>query len=580
MELTLIAVVGVVAIVAVAAWSEHIGVAAPLVLVVVGIGLSFIPGLPALAVDPEVILGGVLPPLLYAAAVRMPAADFRRNFKAIAGLAVLLVAVTTLGVGLLVNSMLPGLGLAAALALGAIVSPTDAVAATAIGQKLGLPSRLLTVLEGEGLVNDASALVLLSSAVAALTGSVHLWHVGLDFVYAVVAAVAIGWIVGEVTVRVRGRLADTVLVTAVSFVVPFVAYVPTEEAGASGVLAVVVAGLVAGDHSPRFVRAQDRMAEAVNWATIAFLLESGIFLLMGLQLNTLLDQAADAGLSAWQAVGIGLLVSLLAVVLRFLFVAPLVAGIRQDAQRAAAQQPRLDAMESKIHAGESFGPRGDRPLSERRAEQVLRRITRVRADIDFRLAEGFGFRGGIVLAWAGMRGAVTVAAAQSLPEDTPLRPQLVLIAFVVAGVTLLGQGLTLPKVIRLVRVPGDDRTADRADYRALLAELADTASGVLDDPALAGPDGQPYPPVVLDRVRAELRLGGSGLDTSDNRTDPRVQYRELMLRLTAAERDRLLAARDRGTYRSRTITRALRQLDATEARLQRMPLPTPDDEAD
>jgi CPA1 family monovalent cation:H+ antiporter len=577
MELTLIAVVGVVAIVAVSAMSARIGVAAPLGLVVVGIALSFVPGLPDVTVDPEVILGGVLPPLLYSAAVRMPATDFRRNLKAIGGLAVLLVVVTTLGAGLLLNGLLPGLGLASALALGAIVSPTDAVAATAIGQRLGLPSRLLTILEGEGLVNDASALVLLSSAVAATTGTVHLWHVGLDFVYAVLAAAAVGWAVAEVTVRVRGRLADPVLNTAISFVVPFLAYVPAEALGASGVLAVVVAGLVAGDSSPRFVRAQDRLAETVNWATIAFLLESGIFLLMGLQLNTLLDQASAAGLSVGQAVGIGLLVAALAVVLRMLFVAPLVAALRGDAQRAATFHPRLDAMEAALAAGGNVGPRGGsrggRPPGERRREQIMRRIARARTDIDFLLAEGFGWRGGVVLAWAGMRGAITVAAAQSLPEDTPLRPQLVLIAFVVAGVTLLAQGLTLPGVIRLVRVPGDDEAAERADYRALLDDLATGAEAVLGDPALADPDGHPYPPAVMDQARAELRLVGAGTEPADGAGDERrrAQCRELLLRVTAAERERLLDARALGAYRSRSITRALHALDVTEARLQRVP---------
>src|SRR5580658_1562980 len=171
MEFTIIAVVGVIAVVAVAAVSARIAVAAPLSLVVVGIGLSFLPGLPKISIDPEWILAGALPPLLYATAVHVPAHDFRRDFKAIAGLAVPLVVLTTVCCGLLFHALLPGLGLAFAFALGAVVSPTDAVAATSVGRRLGLPSRLLTIIEGEGLVNDASALVLLSSAVAAISGS-------------------------------------------------------------------------------------------------------------------------------------------------------------------------------------------------------------------------------------------------------------------------------------------------------------------------------------------------------------------------------------------------------------------------
>jgi len=188
---------------------------------------------------------------------------------------------TTVCSGLLFDTLLPGLGLASALALGAIISPTDAVAATSVGKRLGLPSRLLTIVEGEGLVNDASSLVLLSSAVAATTVTVHLWKVGLDFVYAVVVAVAVGLVVGYLNVRVRSMLKDPVLGTAVSFIVPFLAWVPAEELGASGVLAAVVTGLVTGHQGPGLLSARDRLAETVNWETVAFLLESGIFLLMG-----------------------------------------------------------------------------------------------------------------------------------------------------------------------------------------------------------------------------------------------------------------------------------------------------------
>ncbi|MFG3148807.1 cation:proton antiporter [Streptomyces sp. NPDC048243] len=172
---------GVISVVAVAAASRRVGVAAPLALVVVGIGLSFLPEVPHIEVEPELVLTVVLPPLLYASAVHMPVIDFRRDIKTILRLAVLLVAVTTLCEGYLFAWLLPGLGLAAAFALGAIISPTDAVAATSIGKRLGLPSRLMTILEGEGLVNDASSLVLLASAITAMTSSVHLWRVGADF---------------------------------------------------------------------------------------------------------------------------------------------------------------------------------------------------------------------------------------------------------------------------------------------------------------------------------------------------------------------------------------------------------------
>jgi CPA1 family monovalent cation:H+ antiporter len=567
MNLTVIVIVigAVAAIVAVAAVSDLIAVAAPLSLVAVGIALSFLPGLPKIEVDPEWILAGALPPLLYATAVRMPAHDFRRDFKAIAGLAVLLVVLTTICSGLLFNTLLPGLGLASALALGAIISPTDAVAATSVGKRLGLPSRLMTILEGEGLVNDASSLVLLSSAVAATTVTVHLWKVGLDFVYAVVVAVAIGLVVGYLNVRVRSLLKDPVLGTAVSFVVPFLAWAPATELGASGVLAAVVAGLVTGHQGPGVLAARDRLAETVNWETVAFLLESGIFLLMGLELKTLLDQDAAAGLSAVQAVWIGLAAAAVAVVLRMMFVAPLVGVLRRDAARAVSARPELEKMQSRVADPELLGR-----FSARRVEHIGQRITRLLADVDFLVAEGFGWRGGVVLAWSGMRGVVTVAAAQSLPDDTPYRPQLVLIAFVVAATTLLVQGLTLPRVIRALKISGDDATADRAEYRELITDLTETARAVLDDPDLCLPDGSPYPAAVLDRARQDA-LVPSAVPDADGDADPRDQYRQLMLQLLAAERAQLLAARSAGTYTSRTLTRAQRAMDLMEATLQQIP---------
>ena len=567
MNLTVIVIVigAVVAIVAVAAVSDLIAVAAPLSLVAVGIALSFLPGLPKIQVDPEWILAGALPPLLYATAVRMPAHDFRRDFKAIAGLAVLLVVLTTVCSGLLFDTLLPGLGLASALALGAIISPTNAVAATSVGKRLGLPSRLMTILEGEGLVNDASSLVLLSSAVAATTVTVHLWKVGLDFVYAVVVAVAIGLVVGYLNVRIRSLLKDPVLGTAVSFVVPFLAWAPATELGASGVLAAVVAGLVTGHQGPGVLAARDRLAETVNWETVAFLLESGIFLLMGLELKTLLDQDAAAGLSAVQAVWIGLAAAAVAVVLRMMFVAPLVGVLRRDAARAVSARPELEKMQSRVADPELLGR-----FSARRVEHIGQRITRLLADVDFLVAEGFGWRGGVVLAWSGMRGVVTVAAAQSLPDDTPYRPQLVLIAFVVAATTLLVQGLTLPRVIRALKISGDDATADRAEYRELITDLTETARAVLDDPDLCLPDGSPYPAAVLDRARQDA-LVPSAVPDAGGDADPRDQYRQLMLQLLAAERAQLLTARSAGTYTSRTLTRAQRAMDLMEATLQQIP---------
>ncbi|MFI6938678.1 cation:proton antiporter [Streptomyces sp. NPDC050418] len=577
MEFTLVAVLGVIAVVAVAAFSERLGLAAPLSLVVVGIALSFIPGVPHPGVDPEWILAGVLPPLLYSSAVNMSFTDFRRDLQSISGLAVTLVALSTLGAGVLFHWLLPEIGWPAAFALGAVISPTDAVAATSVGKRLGLPHRLLTVLEGEGLVNDASALVLLRTAVAAFAGSFSLWGTIAEFLYAVVVAVVVGLVVGLVNVRVRALINDAVLNTAISFVVPFIAYLPAEELDASGVLAVVVAGVVTGHQSPRHLRAQDRIAESTNWHTAAFLLESGMFLLMGLNVKTLVDEVRGDGLSVTRALAIGLLAALFVMVARMLWVAPMVARMRRDVAKASQSKEQLAAMQERLQ-----NPEDDPAFAERlsnipakRLERFEHRITRRSADLDFTVNEHFGGRGGVVIGWAGMRGAITVAAAQTLPEDTPDRAQLILIAFVVAAVTLLLQGLTLPAVIRKVGIPPDDPERLRDEGTRLFTDLADAAGEVLDDPSLTDHDGEPYTDRVVALVRRDARVdvhrrppeeGKQPADLSGSRD----AFVELRLRVLQAMGERLLAARSSGTYSSVALGKAQHMLDVDAARFEQL----------
>ncbi|MFK0222905.1 cation:proton antiporter [Streptomyces vinaceus] len=544
MEVTLIAIVGVVSIVAVAVFSRLLGLAAPLTLVVVGIGLSFVPGVPAYAADPDWVLAGVLPVLLYAAAVNMPVRDFRRDLGSIGGLAVLLVAVTTLGAGWLVHLLIPGLAWPAAFALGAVVSPTDAVAATSVGRRLGLPSRLLTLLEGEGLMNDASALVLLRAAIAAMAASVSVLEVAGTFVVSVAVAAAIGIAVGLVNVRVRALLHDPVLSTAISFVVPFLAFVPAEEMEDSGVLAVVVTGLVTGHLSPRLLRAQDRLGEAMNWRTLAFLLESAVFLLMGFGLKALFDEASahENGMGAWRAVLYGLTLTGLVIAVRVMFMLPLVAMVRRDESKAATAL---------------------RPFVDRRRARPAAAGTELRRD------EAIGWRGGAVLAWSGMRGAITVAAAQTLPEDTPYRPQLLLMAFVVAATTLLLQGVTLPVVIRAVRVPYDDATRLRKEYGQLLTELTDAANRALEVQA-ARDDINPELSELVWAHSLVRPAHGGGRRAPIASDHARGAYLRLRLEVTATQRTALRKARSAGVYSSRALSDAQHLLDLEEARLQQV----------
>ena len=450
----ILAIAAVLAIVSVAKVAPRVGVAVPIALVVVGIGASYLPFVPNLDVDPHLILTVVLPPILYSAAVNVHATDFRRNVKAIGGLSVLLVVISALAVGFLLHWLIPDLGLAAAIALGAVVSPPDAVAAISIGKRLGLPPRLVIVLEGEGLINDATALVMLRSAVAATAGVVSLWDVVGDFAFAVAAGLVIGLLAGFVTVWIRAKLDEPVLTTAISFIVPFLAFVPAEEIHASGVLAVVVAGLVTGHQSARHFTAQDRISERTNWRTVQLLLDNGVFLLMGYQIVIVVRDVREGEDDVGRTILIGLAVTAALVLLRVLFVLPLTALLRRDQRRALARTDRLQGILARLT---------ERQQESARAGWLASLVRRRQADDAYLTTEGLGWRGGAALAWAGMRGVVTLAAAQSLPESVPHRAQLILIAFTVAIVTLLGQGATLPVLIRRLRIAGTDAEADRRE---------------------------------------------------------------------------------------------------------------------
>lgn len=570
MELALFAVVGVAVIVTVAAFSKRLGIAAPIILVVVGLALSYTPGVPSFSIPHEWILMGVLPPLLYAAAVNVPVVDFRRNFGAISSLSVFLVLFSAFATGLLLYLLLPDLNFAAAVALGAVVSPPDAVAATSIGKRLGLPPRLVTVLEGEGLVNDATALVLLRSAIAASAGGLSsIWAGIADFGFAVVAAVAVGLLVGAVTVYLRSKLHDPVLDTAISFVVPFIAFIPAEEAGASGVLAVVVAGLYTGHRSASAFTAQVRINDSVNWRTLQFLLENGVFLLMGLELRALVENIDSSLLSVPEAVLIGLAATVLLILLRFLWVSPLIYLLRAKVGYQDRRSQRFRLGLDRIKAG---GLKDERQRRRHRRAELLYR--RRRADIEQLRREGLGWRGGVVISWSGMRGVVTLAAAQSLPEHTPYHEQLVLIAFTVAVATLVLQGGTLPWLIRLLGVQGRDVAADQRELAKLLDELSGAGLNVLEQPSMCLGTQQEVDPDVVERVRQStflrselawerVRALGAGEDPT-----PQLQYRKLRRAVVEAERDQLLLARREGRFASRTLSEAQRLLDLEESRLR------------
>ena len=562
MELSLVAVGGVVSVVAVALLSRRVGIAAPLLLVLAGAAIGALPRVSATDIEPQWILGGVLPPLLYSAAINMPTTDFRRNLKPITGLAVLLVVVSTGIAGVLFHTLMPEIGWPAAFALAAVLSPTDAVAATAVGRRLGLPSRLLVILEGEGLVNDVTALVLLRSAVAAIGAGVTVDGVIGDFIVAVVGAIGIGLLVGIVNVRIRQRISDPVMNTAISFVVPFLAYIPAEDFGFSGIFAVVVCGLVTSDLAARYLRAEDRLTEETNWQTLAFVMEGFIFLLMGISLEDVLSYAGNHGFSIEQAVLYGLITAVLLIVVRVMFVVPLVAMIKRDDQRAADAKPRVEDFKQKLERDELPDD-----MLRHGTERVEHRIAAVSADIEFRISQSLGWRAGAVLAWSGMRGAVTVAAAQTLPLDTPYRAELVLIAYVGAAAMLLLQGSTLPWVINRFRVQGDDPERIRNEYGDMINEISAAGLEELDRQA----EGGRFSPEMIERVKRDslIREGGARRPSEDPDRD-RQQYIDLRLAVLGAERDRMLHHRRVGTYSAEVIDRTQRILDLEEARLQQV----------
>ncbi|TNC27009.1 Na+/H+ antiporter [Amycolatopsis alkalitolerans] len=482
----------------------------PLLLVVVGVGASFVPGVPEFQLDPELVLVGLLPPLLYATALRTSLVDIRVNRAPIALLSVGLVIFTTLTVGVVTWLVVPGLPLAAGFALGAVVAPPDAVAASAVARRVGMPRRVVRILEGESLLNDAAALVALRTAIAAISGSVALWEAGLDFLLAAVGGAVVGWLIGWGAGQLRKRLRDPVLDTAWSFVVPFVAYLPAEEIHGSGVLAVVVAGLVISQQTPRLLSGPSRLASRLNWRTIQFLLENLVFLLIGLQLRRIVTEVADSNLSGWAIAGICLAVLGVTIASRIAWVF------------AAATRRVLPAW-------------------------------------------ALPWRYSAAIAWAGMRGVVTLAAAFVLPAGTPQRGVLVLAAFVVVAGTLLLQGTTLPKLVRRLDLPAPDPGEDALQKAALLHDM--TQAGLA---RLKQVQSAEDPPDVIARLEdkqtyrsdsAWERLGTG----SDLHETPSAAYRRLRMAMLEAEREVLLTARDRATVDDEVLRSVLDQMDVEES---------------
>ncbi|WP_328321563.1 sodium:proton antiporter [Kribbella sp. NBC_00382] len=564
-QFLLVAGAGLAIMITASVFARRTGVAAPLLLVGLGIAASYLPGTPAIHIEPEFILAGVLPPLLYASAVQLPVLDVRRNLALISWQSVVMVIVSALTIGALVHAVFPGISFALATALGAVVSPTDAVAATAIGHRIGLPPRLMTVLEGESLVNDASALVVLRTAIAALSASAgfSFGDTALDFGWAVVGAVVIGFLVGWVTALLRQRLDDPVLNTTISFAVPFLAYFPAEEAHASGVLAVVMAGLVTGAVGSKRFSARDRQTQATTWTTINFILESAVFLAMGYQLPELVD-AARAETTTGEITGLVLLVVGLLIVLRFVgLVWPALRERFGRPDRNEKARVQLGQFEEKL---DSMTPAGER--EENRLAWARRRLARGRADVEFEEREPITVRGFAVVGWAGMRGVVTVAAVQTIPAGTPQVDTVVLAAFLIALITLVLFGLTLPMVIARMSFAAESAEDKRDSVQSLLRRVGEDAIDTLGPLEEQTIGGEPLDPELVttmkDRIVPGIVSGSSQLRAT--RPDSLEQMMIVQRRYLDAMRDALGAERSIGAYSSATYRQVESLLDAIEQR--------------
>lgn len=576
-ELSLIAVAGLILVVAVAMLAGRVQIAAPLILVVVGIGIGYIPGVPLIAIEPEIILLGVLPPILYAAAVNVPILDLRRNIGPISALSVVLVIISAVVIGWLLHLVVPAIPLPAAIALGAVVAPTDAVAATSIGKRVGMPPRLVTILEGESLVNDATSLVLLRTALAAAIGGFSFWQAAGQFAFAVVAAILIGLAIGFVTVWVRSKITNPVYDTVISFAVPFIAFVPTEYVGASGVLAVVVTGLYSGHHAPRKFSATARVNERLNWRTAQFLLENGVFLLMGLELHKLAVDSDHSALHINHVLLISLGVVVLLIVLRMAFMYlvtwRLAAALPRQQARAAGMRRIADRVQAR--------PRADSVGASAKAHRFERAARRSEADAVHARDQGLDWHGATILGWSGMRGVVTLAAAQSIPTSVPFRSQLVLIAFFAAVVTLLLHGLTLPALIRRLRPSGptaSDRTEELVALYTDLMESGETAleAAIEHDAEQADPEHPVPSEHIVKRARSSMHNSLAPLafaiprneEAKHSRAEGDARaYMRLAHTIIEAQRATLLEERAVGQYSSEVLRAAEEALDAHEIRL-------------
>jgi Na+/H+ antiporter len=514
---------------AIAGLARRHGVAAPILLVLTGLAASYIPGVPEFRLNPDLVLFAVLPPLVYTTALESSYLNLRDNVRTLALLSVGLVLFTAVVVGGAARLDVPGLPVAAAITLGAILAPTDAVTTASIGRQLHLPRRLLTVITGESMLNDGTALTVYAVAVSAASATVAtpspLSAVG-SLVTISIGGIAVGLVLGVLIHRLRMRLRDPLVESALSLLTPFAAYLAADSLHVSGVLAVVVTGLYLGHHGGQ-AHFATRLQDMAVWRVTTFVLESVAFALIGLQLRPVLQDVGTqnpARLAAEAAVVLGAVI-----VARIVWVFPSIYLPRWLVPRIRVQDPAP------------------------------------------------GWQATFVLSWAGLRGVISLAAAAALSTGVPQRNLLVFLTFTTVLGTLLVQGLTLPVLIRRLGVQAGPEE-HRADVVAqATAQEAASAAGLRRLEELAAEDPAGAPPEVVERLRrlAQYRQAGAWERLPDTGPDadsgpaPSAAFRRLRREMTTAERAEFIRLRDERQIDDEVLDEVLHHLDLEEAILSR-----------
>jgi monovalent cation/hydrogen antiporter len=495
----------------------------PILLVLGGLALGFVPGLPDVALPPDVVLIGILPPLLYTAAFNTGLRELRRNLRPIMLLAVGLVVATMVSVAV-VGHYVVHLSWATAFVLGAVVSPTDPLAASSIGRRLGVPRRPLAIIEGESLVNDGTALVFFKFAVAAVvTGAFSLGDAAMSLVWTVVAGIGVGLVIGHVIRLVRRRLDNPPLEVMIAFLTGYFAFLPASAIGASGVLAVVTAGVYMGWHTPELTTVETRLLGQSFWSILSFFLNALLFGLVGLQLQPIVDRLA--GYSAAHLLGYAAAVAAVVIVTRIVWVVPLTYLPRMLFRRIRERDPY---------------PPWQQPA---------------------------------FVCWTGMRGAVTLAAALAIPLTTDAgapfadRDLIIYLAFCVVLATLVLQGLSLPLVIRLLGLEDDGlEVKEETKARIYAAEAAIVRLDELVEEGSVRPDTAERLRGLYqfrsNRFRARFDDGDDGAIEEQS-----LQYQRARRELLEAERSAVVALRNEGRIADEVMHRVQRDLDLEDSRL-------------